>query len=137
MKPSAFLEIHRATPQRWGDVERLFGAAGGAPWRRFAPAARGELENARARRSLRDAVESGAVLGLIAYAGADPVGWCSLGFDGGAPAFYVRRGRAGRGVRRALLRAALEACAEGVGGAARSPRPLLALSSTGTERPAF
>ncbi len=77
------LTFHPLTPDRFADLESLFGphgAAGGCWcmwWRRTAKefsASMGE-EN---RTALRALVETGAEPGILAYADGEPVGWCAL-----------------------------------------------------------
>ena len=100
------LEFHPATPARWADLERLFGARG----------------------ALKRLVTSGDEPGILAYAGREPVGWCSLAPRDRFPrlersrilrpvddeavwsvvCLFVTRERRGQGVSVALLRAAAE-----------------------------
>jgi GNAT superfamily N-acetyltransferase len=77
------LSVHPVTPERWHDLEQLFGKRGacGGCWcmwfrlpRREYEAGRGEAN----RRALRDLVHSGTPPGLIGYADAAPVAWCSV-----------------------------------------------------------
>lgn len=72
-----------ATPDRWPDVEKLFGprgACGGCwcmVWRRTAaewPAAKGEPN----RRAFRKIIADGPPPGVLAYAGKEPIGWCAV-----------------------------------------------------------
>jgi GNAT superfamily N-acetyltransferase len=79
------LEIHLATPERWGDLTDLFerrGPRGGRPytdecwcmfWRRRTG------DGGRNRRALSAIVEGGREPGLIAYRDGRPVGWVSIG----------------------------------------------------------
>ena len=78
------LVIRPATPERWPDVETVFrGCAGDAtrcwcaywylPNRDF-KAGKGEAN----RRMLQDRVEAGLEPGVLAYAGAEPVGWAGI-----------------------------------------------------------
>ncbi|WP_067965138.1 GNAT family N-acetyltransferase [Nocardiopsis trehalosi] len=93
--------IEPATPERWADLERLFGRTGayGHCWcvffRRRAkdyvasvscpPPERGAANRAELRRLTLD----GAVPGLLAYEGAEPCGWVSVAPRGD----YVRLAR--------------------------------------------
>ncbi len=78
------LSIHPATPDRWNDLERLFGPKGadGGCWCMFPRltgrefAANGNRGN---RAALRRIVSDGGVPGLLAYAGEQAVGWVSVG----------------------------------------------------------
>jgi GNAT superfamily N-acetyltransferase len=78
------LIIHPLIPARWEDFETLFGANGacGGCWCmlwRLPRKAYDEGKGAGNRASLRALVDDGAVPGLIAYDGASPIGWCSVG----------------------------------------------------------
>lgn len=77
------VEIHPATPDRWGDVEALFGprgACGGCWCQHFKlrgpeyAAGRGAPNKARLKRSVR----AGEVPGLLAYIDGRPVAWCAV-----------------------------------------------------------
>ena len=78
------LEIRPVTPDRWDDLERLFGPNGaysncwctwwvlpGKEWEGTAPAAR--------RAILQRLVAEGAEPGLLAYLDGEPAGWCAVG----------------------------------------------------------
>ena len=77
------LEFHPLTPDRWDDLERLFGAHGATGgcwcmwWRRTAKefAACAGDENRAAFRAL---VDSGDRPGVLAYVEGLPVGWCAV-----------------------------------------------------------
>lgn len=79
----AALGIRPLTPDRWSDLEELFGdrgACGGCwcMWWRLAgkefDAGKGEGN----RRAMRGIVDSGRVPGILAYRDGRPVGWCSV-----------------------------------------------------------
>jgi GNAT superfamily N-acetyltransferase len=80
------LRILPLTPARWRDFERLFGPKGACagcwcmyPRRRQSDFRRGQTGGgAGNRRAMRALVWSGAVPGLIAYAGSTPVGWIAI-----------------------------------------------------------
>ncbi|GMV97276.1 MAG: hypothetical protein AMXMBFR83_16340 [Phycisphaerae bacterium] len=79
-KPLAF---HPLTPERWADLERLFGQRGacGGCWCMFWRLARTEFQRRKGpgnRRALKALVESGRVPGILAYQGTEPVGWCAV-----------------------------------------------------------
>ena len=78
------LAVYPVTPDRWDDLERLFGPNGaysncwctwwvlpGKEWDGTAPAARRAL--------LQRLVAEGAEPGLLAYVDGEPVGWCAVG----------------------------------------------------------
>jgi GNAT superfamily N-acetyltransferase len=84
-RPSAEprLVFRPLTAERWEDLERLFGENGACEgcwcmfWHQTGTehrAARGE----RNRRAFRRMVRSGVEPGLLAYAGAEPVGWVAV-----------------------------------------------------------
>ncbi|HUV37076.1 MAG TPA: GNAT family N-acetyltransferase [Patescibacteria group bacterium] len=135
------VECHPVTPDRWDDMERLFGPRGacGGCWcmwfrlnKREFDAGKGEGN----RRAMRRIVAAGETPGLIAYHRGEPVGWCSV-----APrekyvrlcnsrilkpvddhpvwsvvCFFITRQYRGKGVATALLEAAVR-YVKGRGGA--------------------
>jgi len=77
------IEIHPVTPDRWADLERLFGPVGayGGCWCMYFRMR--SKDNAKAKASERKAglkglVESGEPPGLIAYVDGEPAGWVSI-----------------------------------------------------------
>ena len=77
------IEFHPVTPERWHDLETLFGKSGayGGCWCMWWRASRSEFEkqgNAGNRQALKNSVDAGEVPGLLAYAEDQPVGWCSV-----------------------------------------------------------
>jgi GNAT superfamily N-acetyltransferase len=124
-----------ATPDRWGDLEALFGPNGAysncwCMWWRLVNrehAANGPDGN---RAALRDLVEDGREPGLLAYDNGTPVGWVSVAprvefgrvfrsplfrpddpDDAGCwsvVCFYVPRAHRGRGLTDVLLAGAVE-----------------------------
>jgi GNAT superfamily N-acetyltransferase len=133
------ITVHPATPERWADLEALFGGNGACAgcWCQFFKLSRPEYEAGRGeknKRRLRESVERGTRPGLIAYDGDQPVGWAALepkeryprlararilkGVDDAPawslPCFFVARSHRGRGIMTALLKAAAKnAKAEG------------------------
>ncbi len=131
--PRPRLAVKPVTPARWKDLEDLFGpngACGGCwcMWWRL-PRAEWKVGKGRGnRRALRRLVAGGAVPGLLAYAGREPVGWCALAQRQDYPrlarsrilapvderpvwsitCFFVRRGWRGKGITRALIEASVE-----------------------------
>ena len=77
------LTFHPATPDRWGDVETLFGERGACAgcwcmyWRLDASAYTAG-KGAGNRAALRRIVRRGEEPGILAYAGEEPVGWCAI-----------------------------------------------------------
>lgn len=77
-------QYHPVTPERWVDLERLFGEHGvyGGCWCMWWRVTRSQFakqlgeEN---RRALKAIVDSGEVPGLLAYSDSEPIAWCSLG----------------------------------------------------------
>lgn len=135
------LTFHPVTPDRWDDLETLFGENGACEgcwcmhWR--VPAAEYEAGKGEVnRRALRERVEAGEPPGLLAYDGDTPVGWCAVGprdefvrleasrilapVDDvpvwSVPCFYVAPEARGRGVSVALLEAAGDYARERGGG---------------------
>lgn len=135
--PHGTVEIRPATPERWPDLEALFGdrgACGGCwcmHWRRQAAAyeaAKGEGNRA----ALKERIETGsAPPGVLAYVAGEVAGWCSVGPRSEfvrlersrilAPVddepvwsivcFFVDRRHRGRGLSRRLVEAAVELAA--------------------------
>lgn len=76
--------FHPLTPERWPDLEALFGPRGavGGCWCMTMRIPRSQYERDKGegnRRAFRAIVESGPPPGVLAYAGGDPVGWCAIG----------------------------------------------------------
>ena len=74
---------HPLTPERWADLERLFGERGacGGCWCMWWRLTRREFEQNKGdgnKASLRALVESGPPPGLLAYDGDEAVGWCAV-----------------------------------------------------------
>ncbi|MFN2213480.1 MAG: GNAT family N-acetyltransferase [Anaerolineales bacterium] len=78
------LEFHPVTPERWEDLERLFGPRGaiGGCWCMWWRVKRKEFEQNQGdgnHDAMCSIVESGVVPGILAYAEGEPVAWCSVG----------------------------------------------------------
>lgn len=81
------LQAHPLSPDRWADLERLFGPNGAYSncWctyqrvtgREFSAGCRNQGEGNRAL--LRSLTDAGRRPGLIGYRGGEPVGWVSVG----------------------------------------------------------
>lgn len=83
MNQQSSLEIHPLTPERWSDVEKLFGergACGGCwcMWWRLTRSQFTKQKGAGNKKALRKIVAAGRVPGLLAYAGSQPIAWCSM-----------------------------------------------------------
>ena len=77
------LEFHPLTPDRWHDLEALFGARGacGGCWCMWWRLTRAEFDRQKGdgnRAAFRQLVESGTVAGVLAYDRHDPAGWCAI-----------------------------------------------------------
>jgi GNAT superfamily N-acetyltransferase len=77
------IAIHPVTPERWGDLEKLFGPSGayGGCWCMFFRMRRKEFEkkkNLDNKAAMKAIVDSGKPPGLLAYIDGEPAGWCSL-----------------------------------------------------------
>ncbi|GIK15925.1 MAG: hypothetical protein BroJett003_08890 [Planctomycetota bacterium] len=126
--------VHPLTPDRWSDIEALFGARGacGGCWCTYWRKTRPEYERGKGdanRAHFRAVVKDGEhPPGVIAYIGGKPVGWCAV-----APreeyvrlrtsrvlkpvddqpvwavtCFYIDRTHRGRGLSVALLKGATD-----------------------------
>ena len=83
-------------PDLWPDLQRLFGANGACGgcwcmWWRLGHTEFKQKKGAPNRRAFRRLVDSGAVPGILAYAGNDPVGWCAVEPRAAYPRFAVSR----------------------------------------------
>jgi GNAT superfamily N-acetyltransferase len=124
--------FHPLTKKRWPDFEKLFGAHGayGGCWCMYWRETRAEFAARQGegnRKAMKKIVNSGQVPGILAYAGGEPVGWCSLGPRGDFPSlnrshvlkpldelpvwsivcFYIAKGHRGKGLAEDLVRAAV------------------------------
>lgn len=127
------VRVHPLTPQRWSDLEELFGPRGAVSgcWCMFwrVPSAQITVANGEANRAaLRALVDDGRPTGLLAYRDGRVAGWCSVAprEDYGRlqrsrklgpvddvpvwsiPCFFVHRSHRRAGVAAALLDAAVE-----------------------------
>ncbi len=127
------IRVKPATPERWPDVERLFGERGACAgcWCMWWRLGRKDWERGKGasnRRALHRLVAGGETPGLLAYAGGEPVGWCAVAPREAYPVlersrtlarlddepvwsvvcFFVARPFRKRGVSGILLRAAVE-----------------------------
>jgi GNAT superfamily N-acetyltransferase len=77
------VECHPLTAHRWQDLEELFGPRGatGGCWCMYWRLSRTQftkLKGEGTRQAFRHLVEGGEVVGLLAYAQGQPVGWCAI-----------------------------------------------------------
>jgi len=80
--PHPEIEVHPVTPERWGDMEALFGERGacGGCWCMWWRLTSREFEAAKGeqnRCAIAELVASGRTPGLLAYHYGEPIGWCS------------------------------------------------------------
>ncbi len=78
------LRFHPLTPDRWRDLERLFGPQGadGGCWCMWWRLPRAQFDRQAGegnRLALKAIVDSGKEPGIMAYAQGSPIGWCSVG----------------------------------------------------------
>jgi GNAT superfamily N-acetyltransferase len=80
---SPAINVKPLTPERWADLERLFGKTGacGGCWCMWWRLSHAEFERKKGvsnKRTFKRIVQSGDVPGLIAYNAGEPVGWCAV-----------------------------------------------------------
>jgi GNAT superfamily N-acetyltransferase len=127
------IAFHPLTPERWQDLETLFGKNGayGGCWCMWWRIARSEFAhqgNEGNRQAIKQIVETGEVPGLLAYIHDQPIGWCSIAPREAFPSlersrtlkrvdeqsawsivcFYVARPFRRKGLMVALLKAAID-----------------------------
>lgn len=136
-QPVLPLTFEPLTSERWSDLEALFGARGacGGCWCMTWRLTRAEYERSKGdanREAFREIVASGAPVGVLAYAGNEPIGWCAIAPREAFPTlersrvlkrvddqpvwsvvcFYVKRGWRRQGLSTRLLRAGVSFAAE-------------------------
>ena len=77
------LKFHPATPDRWADIEELFGERGacGGCWCMYWRVPRSQWtasKGVKNKNSFRKIVSSEQQPGVIAYDGSEPIGWCAV-----------------------------------------------------------
>jgi len=131
------LTTRELTPDMWPEVEALFGSKGacGGCWCQAWHLEKGErwedVKGAPAKVRMKRGVKGGTLLGILAFDGETPVGWCAFGprlsfarLDRARtlkcddadrvwslPCFFVLKGYRGKGVAGAMLAHALKAMA--------------------------
>ena len=125
--------FHPLTPDRWLDFEKLFGPRGacGGCWCMYWRLTRTQFDEQHGElnhRNIKALVDSNIIPGILAYAGDEPVGWCSIApreefstlsrsrilkpVDDqpvwSAVCFFVARSQRRKGLTVELLRAAVE-----------------------------
>jgi GNAT superfamily N-acetyltransferase len=78
------IEVHPATAERWKDIETLFGTKGayGGCWCMFWRLNRADFNKMKGedrKAVLQEMTSRNEVAGVLAYAGGQPIGWCSIG----------------------------------------------------------
>jgi GNAT superfamily N-acetyltransferase len=76
-------EVHPLTPDRWHDLEKLFGERGAysgcwCMWWRISGQQFFAQRGQQNKESFKQVVESGEVPGILGYADGEPVGWCAI-----------------------------------------------------------
>ncbi len=82
-KPASKLEFHPVTPKEWKDLVGLFGERGacGGCWCMWWRMTRSEFNQKKGegnRKAFKKIVDRGEIPGILAYAGKEPIGWCSV-----------------------------------------------------------
>ncbi len=77
------LTVHPLTPDRWPDLEKLFGPSGAyggcwCMWFRLRRSQNDKQSGRQRKEGLRKLVDSGEPPGLLAYVEGEPVAWVSL-----------------------------------------------------------
>ena len=80
---SALLQFRLLTPDRWSDLEKLFGERGACSgcWCMYWRVTRSEFDRLRddgRKQTFQRIVKSGEIAGILAYLNDEPVGWCSI-----------------------------------------------------------
>jgi len=129
------IRFEELRPNLWPAVERLFGpngACGGCWcmwWRAESRKVWNEIKGDGAKKIFKTLIRNGKAHGVLAFAGDEPVGWCSFGPRRDFPSlesvraykrddtedvwsitcFFIHRKWRGKGLARGLLGAAVEA----------------------------
>lgn len=81
--PMPVLVFHPLTPNRWDDLETLFGdrgAYGGCwcMWWRMKHSQFEKQKDEENKRAFKKIVDSGEIPGILAYVDTKPIAWCSV-----------------------------------------------------------
>lgn len=76
-------QYYSLTPERWGDLEALFGergACGGCwcMWWRLKRSEFAQQKGEKNKAAFKSIVDSGDAPGILAYADGTPIGWCAV-----------------------------------------------------------
>jgi GNAT superfamily N-acetyltransferase len=76
-------QYHELTPDRWSDLETLFGARGACGgcwcmWWRLKRSTFNEQKGDKNKAAFKAVVDSGDAPGILAYHSGNPIGWCAL-----------------------------------------------------------
>jgi GNAT superfamily N-acetyltransferase len=127
---TARITVRLVTSATWPDFERLFDARGAPHYCYCTPyRVRGNLDNSAKKATMASLVQAGTPVGVLAYEGDVPVGWCSVApretyvklarsrtMPRATPqdastwtvlCFFVPRDHRGRGITRVLLHGAV------------------------------
>jgi len=79
----ADLEFYPVTPERWQDLQTLFGERGAygncwCMWWRLSRSAFDKRTGREKRQALKTIIDTGEVPGILAYADGQPIAWCSV-----------------------------------------------------------
>ena len=77
------LAFYPVTAERWQDLQTLFGEHGAygncwCMWWRLSRSDFGKQTGQEKKHSLKATVDAGEVPGILAYAGSEPIAWCSV-----------------------------------------------------------
>lgn len=132
LAPSGNVRVEPMSPERWPDLETLFGEKGGSEdcWCMFWRLGNAAFARQTAQEhhdGLKAIIDSGHVPGMIAYVDGEPAGWCGLGpredFGGierssvmkrvddrptwAIPCFFISKQHRGKGVMHHLIQGAV------------------------------
>jgi len=135
MSVSENIRFEELRPDLWPAVERLFSPNGACAgcwcmwWRAESRKAWNQMRGAQAKKAFKNLVQKSKAHGILAFAGDEPVGWCSFGPRPDFPVletvraytrddttnvwsiicFFIHRKWRGKGLSRGLLGASVQA----------------------------